>query len=179
MTAPPVVEHFRRLISPFQRAIALMIGRGVIKLSDDSGGLQKLQVMGLAGEVISDIDSLGDYGYAARPHAGAEVVYAAVGAQHSHLVIIAVGDRRYRLKGLAEGEVALYDDLGQKVHLTRTGMVIDGGALPINVKTTGDVIVTAGGTVQLGGAGGKKVVLDGDPVSGGAVHASSTKVMGT
>lgn len=47
-----------------------------------------------------------------------------------------VADRRYRLQGLAAGEVALYDDLGQKVHLTRGGIVIDGAGLPMTIQNT-------------------------------------------
>jgi phage gp45-like len=39
------------------------------------------------------------------------------------LITIASDDRRYRIE-LAEGEVCIHDDLGQKVHLTRDGIVI-------------------------------------------------------
>lgn len=50
------------------------------------------------------------------------------------------------------------------------------------VKITGDLAVsgklTSGDTTGLAG-GAKKVVLDGDPVSGGFVHASSTKTTAT
>lgn len=42
-----------------------------------------------------------------------------------------VADRRFRLKGLARGEVALYDDQGQSVILTRAGIVINGGGKPV------------------------------------------------
>lgn len=45
----------------------------------------------------------------------------------------------------------------------------------IAITATGPVTITAP-SVNLGGVGGKKVVLDGDPVIGGAVQASSTKV---
>ncbi len=37
-----------------------------------------------------------------------------------------MSDRRYRLKGLQTGEVAVYDDQGQSVTLTREGIVVDG-----------------------------------------------------
>jgi hypothetical protein len=39
---------------------------------------------------------------------------------------------------LKEGEVALYDDQGQKVHITRDGMMVDGG------KSKKPVTVTVG-----------------------------------
>ena len=37
-------------------------------------------------------------------------------------LVVGVEDRRYRLVGLAGGEVAIYDDLGQKVRLKRNGI---------------------------------------------------------
>ena len=56
----------------------------------------------------------------------------------------------------------------------------------INLTAMGDTTITSTGntvlispSVQLGAAGGKKVVLDGDPVSGGTVHATSTKTLAT
>ncbi|MFV2291099.1 baseplate assembly protein, partial [Escherichia coli] len=49
----------------------------------------------------------------------------------SHGVVVVVADRRYRLKGLRRGEVALYDDQGQSVVLTRSGLVVNGGGTPI------------------------------------------------
>lgn len=58
----------------------------------------------------------------------------------------------------------------QRVVLTATGDVA--------INTTGNVVLTPGGTVQLGGTGGRKVVLDGDPVTGGTVRATSSKVLG-
>ena len=69
---------------------------------------------------------------------GAEAIAAAVGGARGHLLALVVGDRRYRLKNLKEGEVALYDDLGHKVYLTRQGIVIDGAGQDItyvNVPT--------------------------------------------
>ena len=34
---------------------------------------------------------------------------------------------------LADSEVVVHDDLGQSVHLTRTGIVVNGGGLPITL----------------------------------------------
>jgi hypothetical protein len=51
-----------------------------------------------------------------------------------------------------------------------------GGDVVIN--TTGNVVLTPGGTIQLGGTGGRRIVLDGDPVTGGSVRATSSKILG-
>ena len=49
----------------------------------------------------------------------------------SHAVAVTVSDRRYRIRSLKQGEVAIYDDLGQSVTLTRTGIVVNGAGKPI------------------------------------------------
>ena len=45
-----------------------------------------------------------------------------------------LSDRRYRLKGLQTGEVAVYDDQGQSVTLTREGIVVDGAGKTITFR---------------------------------------------
>jgi phage gp45-like len=53
----------------------------------------------------------------------AEGLMIFTGGNRSHGVLILAGDRRYRLRGLKEGELALFDDQGQQVHFTRDGIV--------------------------------------------------------
>ena len=48
--------------------------------------------------------------------------------------MLVVADRRYRLKGLKSGEVAIYDDEAKSVTLTRTGIVVDGGGKLITLR---------------------------------------------
>ena len=98
--------------------------------------MQTLQIKLLADEAKDDIEHVEPYGLTACPHPGAEHVTLFFGGDRSHGVVIVVADRRYRLQGLAAGEVALYDDLGQKVHLTRGGIVIDGAGLPMTIQNT-------------------------------------------
>jgi phage baseplate assembly protein V len=136
---PEIVQHFRALFGPWQRAISLMVGRGVVTLSDDSGPLQTVQMTGIGGQPLGKREVLGQYGFASRMKRGAETVHLAVGGQRSHQIVIAVGDRRYRLKNLQEGEVALHDDQGQVIHLTRAGIVINGAARPVKIINTPSV----------------------------------------
>lgn len=69
---------------------------------------------------VADRELMQQYGFTSRPLEGAEVIF--IGDRGS-LIAIASDDRRYRLE-VSEGEAALYDDLGQKVHLTRAGIVV-------------------------------------------------------
>lgn len=119
-----LIRAFQKLIAPYARRIYLMIGRGVVKLIDDSGGLQRLQVTLLDGETRSNIERFQNYGHTANPPAGAEGIAASVTGSRDHLVMIALDHPRYRKKGLKPGEGGLYDDIGQSIILTREGIII-------------------------------------------------------
>lgn len=114
-----------------------MIARVVLNLVNDATKLQAVQVTLLADQVPDDVEHFQHYGFTSVPHAGAEGIALAIGGSTGHTVVVNVDDRRYRLKALPDGEVALYDDLGHKIHLTRNGIVIDGaGQLVTMVNLT-------------------------------------------
>ena len=73
------------------------------------------------------------------PHAGAECVTLSVGGNTDHPVVINVDDRRYRMRGLKTGEMAIYDDQGMSVHLTRGGIVIRGAGKPMRLTDTSGI----------------------------------------
>lgn len=60
-----------------------------------------------------------DADVAGTAHAGAEAVVLFPSGDRSHGVVISVADRRYRLKGLKSGEVAIYTDEGDSIILKR------------------------------------------------------------
>ncbi|ASN71141.1 putative baseplate assembly protein [uncultured Caudovirales phage] len=81
-----------------------------------------VQMQGLAGETV--VGELAQhYGYTSAPLAGAEFIALPIGGNSKHVVVIATEDARYRLK-IKDGEVALYTDEGDHVHLKR-GRVIE------------------------------------------------------
>jgi phage baseplate assembly protein V len=122
-----------------------LITRGLALLVDAAKKVQRLQVEGAAGELRDDVEHLEPYGLTAHPVPGAEVVVLTPGGAPDHAVVVVCGDRRYRLKGLAQGEVALYDDLGQKVHLTRTGIRVQ--APLVELASSGASLTAANGVV--------------------------------
>lgn len=85
------------------------------------GKLIGVQMQGLAGEVVTG-ELFQHYGFTSSPLAGAEYICVPVGGSSQHAVVVASEDGRYRLT-LKNGEVALYTDEGDKVHLKR-GRVI-------------------------------------------------------
>lgn len=118
-----MTRALRKLLEPLRNRVMLMVARGVVRLVDDGKLLQALQVSFLPGEVRDRLERFGSYGFTSAPHPGAEAVAVFVGGNRDHGLVIAVDDRRYRLRALEEGEVALYDDLGSKVHLRRGGEI--------------------------------------------------------
>lgn len=162
------MDAFNRLVAPLLGRINMMIGRAVIAAIADAPQAQALQLELLADEVQDGVERFQGYGFTSHPHPGAEAIAAAVGGTRSHLVVIQVEDRRYRLKNLAQGEVALFDDLGQVVHLKRDGIVID-SPLKVTIDAPevdvfADSVTIDSGDIGLGGAGGAQVARVGDDV---------------
>jgi phage baseplate assembly protein V len=157
-----------KLLEPTIRRVRLMVSRAILSLIDTSGGRVSIQASLLAGEVTDGVEYFEHYGFTSAPFPGAEGVFLAVGGARETGVIVATGDRRYHLRGLAAGEVAIFDDQGQKVHLTRGGIVIEGAGLPITVNNVSSVTVTAADQIDLDAP---TVNLSGDLAVAGAITA--------
>lgn len=106
------------------RRILLMIAVGKVSAGNNAGAVQLLQIVLNGLETQDKRPYLQHYGFESAPKPGADVGVAYIAGDRTNGFIIASGDQRYRLH-VAEGEVAIYDDLGHKVHLTRAGIVID------------------------------------------------------
>lgn len=151
-----------RLLAPLRQSLRLMVGRAVLELVDDTRKLQSLQVSLLADEVRDDVERVQQYGFTSHPHPGAEAVAVCVAGNRDHALVIAVDDRRYRLTGLAAGEVALYTDEGDKIVLKRGGTIEVTASTKVRivsplVEMTGNLqvdgnIVATGNVSDAGGA---------------------------
>lgn len=158
----------RAMLAPALRRIGLMVGRALVRLVDDNRGLQLLQLDLLSDETRGNVERVQNYGFTAHPHPGAEAAAVAVGGSRDHLLVVAVDDRRYRLQGLAEGEVAIYTDEGDRVVLRRGGTIEVHAATRVLlvsplVECSADLLVNGNAHV-LG-----TVVADGDVLAGGNV----------
>lgn len=117
--------------SALNRGLSNLLARAVVRGLDTAAKCQMLQIEMGGGEGKSDIEHMEPYGFTAAPLPGAESVAAYFDGDRSHGVVLVVSDRRYRIRGLASGEVAVYDDQGQSVMLTRAGIVVNGAGKPI------------------------------------------------
>jgi len=156
-----------------------IIGRAIIAAVKDGTPNQQVQIKVMADE-DTEAERFTEYGFTSVPHDGSEAITVFVGGDRSHGIVIATSDRRYRLKGLQNGEVAIYTDeesyiklargkiieiVGQRVNITAPdGLHIDGV-----LHTQSDVI--AEGNAQVTG----NVTVAGG-VSAAGVIASATDV---
>jgi phage baseplate assembly protein V len=110
-----------------------MVSRAVVGLVNDVLKMQGVQITLLADQVADDVEHFQHYGFTSVPLPGAEGIALAVGGNTGHTVLINVDDRRYRLTGLASGDVALYDNRGHKLHFTNAGIVIDAAMQDVDI----------------------------------------------
>lgn len=99
--------------------VQLMIAQGVGVLI----GADKVQVTVLDGEPLNNIKRVEPYGFSYRPKRGCQAYLVFPSGDRSFGIALVIGDRQYQMD-LQEGEVALHDDQGQCVHLTRDGILI-------------------------------------------------------
>lgn len=197
------VDTINRMLAPLKTRIANMVARAVVQLVDDAGGIQMMQLGVLEGETRADIERMQEYGFTSVPEDGAEATVLFVGGRRDHGLVVAVDDRRYRLKGLEKGEVALYHKDGGRVHFKADGSIevkpkagcdvkiIE--AMNVTVEGTAKVIVNApavdigsGSSIVTLAGGSLPVARVGDTVTGTAgpyplaavIGAGNPKVLG-
>ncbi|SLN77617.1 phage baseplate assembly protein [Oceanibacterium hippocampi] len=143
----------RAAIAGLRTRIYSMIARATVRAVSAGLKMQGLDVTILRDETMTAIEHWEGYGLTAHPQPGAEALLLFPAGNREHAIAVAVADRRYRLQGLAAGEVALHDDQGQKIVLRRD-----------RIEVTAPKVVVISDDVQLGAEGGPRVARVGDMV---------------
>lgn len=173
------IEDLSRWIAPLKNRVANMVARAVVSAVDDAKKIQIVQLDLLEGETRDEIERLQNYGFTSNPRTGAEAAVIFVGGRRDHGLAIAVDDRRYRLKNLESGEVAVYNDTGAKIVFKANGDIEltpkPGQKVKVasNVEITGDVSAT--GTIT----GTTDVVSGGKSLKTHTHAIASIPVIGT
>jgi phage baseplate assembly protein V len=153
--AAAISAAVNRAVHPLHVRVRNLVSRAVVKLVDDSTKMQLLQVGLLADEVREEVEHFQEYGFTSVAPDGAEGVAIFAGGSRDHGVILAVGDRRVRLKGLQKGEVAVYNREGAKVVMKANGDIEATPKSGQKFKVVGDVDVqgkiTASGNIDSNG----------------------------
>lgn len=136
-----MIRAINKLMAPIWRRMMMLIGRCVITVINDRTGIQSMQIKVLNGEVLDNVERFQDYGFTSVPLPGSEGFAVFASGLRSHGLIVKVDNREYRLKGLANGEVAVYTDEdrqghGHRIHLRRGGVIeVLADQVIVNAKT--------------------------------------------
>lgn len=161
--------------------------------------MQQVDIEGVSGEKMTGIERFHQYGFVSNVQpeqqqteqqgsgAGglgsgsgattgkgksAECVVLCVNGNRSHPIVIMVDDRRYRLQGLKSGEVALFDDQQQQVHITRDGVF---ASVPHDKTINWRIMPPDDGGSSRDGSGGAQQQQDGQkPQATKKAYASHT-----
>ncbi|MCQ9325767.1 phage baseplate assembly protein V [Neisseria dentiae] len=116
--------------------------RGKIARVKSGGGVQKIQVEGLEGETVQDLEHAENFGFTSHPPAGSDCVVVPLGGKTSHGIIVTTTNGDYRITGLSEGETAVYNADGAQIVLKK-GRIIEIDCETLNIKAPSGVNITA------------------------------------
>lgn len=113
------VNDVLKIINPLKQRMMNFLSRGVVRDTDDSKGIQRIKSSLMADEVQDNMERFQNYGFTSCPLDGAESLAIFHSGNRDHGIIIAIDDRRFRIKGMEKGEVALYTDEGDFIQFKR------------------------------------------------------------
>ena len=161
-------RQIRKLfVTPLENRMHSMIRRAVVTAVTSKDRHQRVQVRFLG--QLRDALQMQPYGFAHKPHPGAEALLAALGGNPNKLFAFVVGDTRYQV-ALVDGEVAVFDDLGSLVHFKRDGLHVKSSS---GTTTIDDNLHVAGKITSVGNMeSAAKVTATGNVESGAKVTAT-------
>lgn len=119
--------------------VTSMIKVGRVAVVDDTHANQVIQVQLGANQAI-EVRKMGHYGLAYNPPVNSDAVVVALGGDPRNSYVLGTEYQDKRQRSLLPGEAMLWDDLGQTITLTRTGIVIDAAGNTVRIE--GDTAVT-------------------------------------
>ena len=149
-----------KLLAPLARQIGNLLARGVVSAVNSAPKMQRLQLRLMADEAKDDVEHFEPFGFTSKPLPGAEHVTVFMDGDRSHGITLVVADRRYRLAALGDGEAALHDAYGNKVHLKKDGTLDVVASAKVQITSP---LVTMSGNLQVAGT----VTAATDVVGGG------------
>jgi phage gp45-like len=124
-----------------------MVGRCVLSAAKASG-LMVMQIQALEGETIEGAERIENYGLAGNPPGGAEGVMVEAGGDRDHVLIVAMEHRGFR-PAVAGGEVKVYSQFEQFIHLDQNGDLIISAPQGVKIKAKSlDAQLSEGITMQ-------------------------------
>lgn len=161
-----------------------MVRLGVVK-RHRVGKTQTWQIETVNGEIVENAKHLEQYGITSRAPEGSETLIFNVQGCRTNNIVLNIGNRELRFKELNEGEVAIYDNSGNLIHLKNGGNIELTASQTVTINSKTAVITaettTINGKVNLAGGGagiarlGDKVKVDPNTHEG-TITSASTEV---
>jgi phage baseplate assembly protein V len=115
--------------------------------------IQRMEAEGLAGEALSDVELVQQFGFTSAPPDGSLLIVLPLGGRTSASVVVATEHGAYRFRVDNQGESALYSQWGDVVHLRKDRSIRVAAALKVVIDSplaefAGDVAVVGNLTAQ-------------------------------
>lgn len=127
-----------------------LVARGVVTAVYDDKGVQLVDVVTHDGVARTGVEVWQPYGFAASPPEGGQVLLLAVGGDQSDLLALPASHSGARFGGQQRGEAALYDDLGNRAHIRRGGLIELLASALVRIKALAARIEAANGLTVVG-----------------------------
>lgn len=114
----------KKLIAPLSNRVSSLVRQCKLTNINDNKQLQEVQVNAL-GSTYDKLQRLQNYGFTSVPNTEAEGLLLSIGGNSNTSIIVVMDDSRYRITGLESGDVAIYDNKGQIIKLTKDGISIE------------------------------------------------------
>lgn len=116
------------------RKIRNLFGRSLVRRVSYSNGVRYFQVQQRGGAAMNNVEHIEPFGFTSHPTTDAEALVLAFNGNGSHSVAIVAGDQRYRLE-IEEGEAAIYNIEGDKVHIKKDRTISVEAATKVELNT--------------------------------------------
>lgn len=130
--------------------------RGKLTKVNAAQAIQSAQVAALADEVLQDVEQLQQFGFTSNPPVGSEAIVLPLSGQTSHGIIIATEHGAYRIKALAAGEVAVYNQSGASITL-KNGRLIEIDCEILNIRAPSGVKIEAAAGINIDAQAGVNI----------------------
>lgn len=132
------------LVAPLKSRLMGLVSLAEVRLRRETSAFRELQLQRRGKVTPDDFQHVEPYGFTSAAGAGAEAVVLNLGGDQAQPIVIAVGDRRYRVQ-VDEGEVAIYHREGHKIVMREDRITVE--APLVEVHTTGATLTIANGVL--------------------------------
>ena len=146
-------------LEDLQRKVRAIIGRGRVKFVDDSGPVQKVQVLMNGIETPDNRYRVPEFGLTSNPPEDSDVIAVHLDGDRSAGAVLGTNHQPSRPRGLQPGETMLYSQDGKSVYLTSSGgIVVEAKGQDVAVNDARNVTWNCSGVFKIVAAGGIEFV---------------------